>query len=95
MKASKHLAQLAKERSNGWKLTKGETTEAKQSTLIQLYVDNATTYQGIEGVRINRAPKPVRVEVKHKANPTVKKMFTYADLINEDGHIFDNIIILN
>jgi len=97
MEASKQLAIDAMRSAIGFKLIKGETTEVKKSTMIQLYADNITTYMGIEGVRIKRTPKPVKVESeeRYKANPMVKKMFVMTDLINEDCHAFDNLIILN
>lgn len=95
MKASRKLAQCAIEQSSGYKYSKYETVEVKKSAIIQLSVDNLTTYEGIEGVRIKRTPKPSKVESTCKEDMSVKRMFVMADLTNESCHVFNNVIILN
>lgn len=96
MDASKQLAKIAME-SEDFKLQKGEATEAKESTLIQLYVNNMTTYCDIEGVRIKRAPRPLKVSLEKKEDntPQPKKMFLCTTLVDGNGHYFKNPIILN
>lgn len=96
MDARKELAKQAMG-TGEFPLRKGETTEAKESTLIQLYVNNMTTYCQIEGVRIERAPRPLKVvPIKEEEEaPKVKKMFLVTTLVDGNGHYFPNPIILN
>ena len=91
---TKHLAEKAMEQAKGYKLKKGESTEVSTGALIQAYAGALTSWQDMEGVHLKRTPKPVPTDV-YKANPEVKKMFVMANLINEEGHCFDNLIIFN
>lgn len=91
---AKYLAELAKQQSEGCQFSPKEGTEVKcKGALIYAYSGALTSWQDIEGVRLQRAPKPVPVEVPK--NTEVKKMFVMSDLIDEECHTFNNIIILN
>ena len=90
----KSLAEIAMKQSEGYKLTKGESTEVNPGAVIHARAMAFCSWQAIEGVRIVRAPKPVQ-KIEAGDNPYVKKMFVMADLINEECHTFSNLIILN
>ena len=93
MKTSRELAIESMRTGIGFKLTKGESITPQKDTLTSLHLGNLTTYHGIEGVRIKRAPKAINDT--YKVYPAVKKMFVMAELINDECHLFDNLIILN
>lgn len=89
------LAKDAMKSSKGFKLLRGETVKVDKGVLIQLYSNNLTAYHGVEGVRINRAPKPKREDAPYRTDSTVKKMIIMSNLINEELHVFKELIILN
>lgn len=80
--------------AEGYKLKKGESTEVSTGALIHAYGQALCSWAEIEGVRLMRTPKPVDTS-KYRANPQVKKMMVFSNLINEEAHLFDNLIILN
>jgi hypothetical protein len=88
------LAEKAMEESV-YRLKRGENTEVSKGALIHAYGSALSSWQDIEGVFLKRTPKPVKTEETYRANPSVKKMFVMANLVNEEGHCFDNMIILN
>ena len=94
MGVQKNLAKLAMLDSIGYKLTKGEDTNVSTGALINAYAESLTTYEGLEGVHLRRPLKPICSEEK-RTNQEVKKMFVVSNIINEEYHMFDNIIILN
>lgn len=90
----KCLAELAMKQAEGYKLTKGESTEVSTGALIHAYGQALCSWADIEGVRLKRTPKPVNTE-EVRNNPEVKKMIVMSDLINDECHTFNNLIILN
>lgn len=97
MKISKQLAESAMEQAKGYKLKKGECTEASVGALIHTYAGSMTTWQDIEGVCLYRTPNPAKAvaSTTESEQTEVKRMIVMTDLINEECHCFDNLVILN
>jgi hypothetical protein len=92
----KHLAELAMQQSKGYS-SEGESTDVSTGALIYAYAEALTSWQDIEGVRLDRTPKPVKVDDTKKENwKWFDKMIAFSSTISDDETLmFDNTIILN
>lgn len=89
-----HLLALISLMRSEFGMIEDKDVEPQEGCIIHLCASSLTSWEGIEGVRMNRTPKPVTVQPKGKKE--VKKMFVMSThVLNDEYHTFNNLIILN